>query len=131
MGTSQVTLANKLGTAARAARVSLGLSQPDAAERIEISAEFYARIERGRTMPSVPTLVRMAEGLAVSTDTLLGGKPAPSAARRTESPNSPELRLLLRRLRRASPKTVRLLTRVLGAIEKPAVAEQRGRRRGR
>ena len=106
-------LANKIGSAARTARTRLGLSQVDAAERAGISAEFYARIERGGTLPSAPTLVALADALEVSTDVLVGRTGArPSAKVAHEvvtAQDSPEVRRLLRRARRAAPRVVRLL----------------------
>jgi transcriptional regulator with XRE-family HTH domain len=107
-------LANKIGSAARIARKRLGLSQADAAERAGISAEFYARIERGGTLPSAPTLVALAEALDVSTDVLVGrtaGRQYPKGAREATAAaqDSPEVRRLLRRVRRAAPRVVRIL----------------------
>jgi transcriptional regulator with XRE-family HTH domain len=61
-----------IGKAAREARMALGLTQDTVAERINISAEFYARLERGSVKPSVDTLARMVAVLGVSADMLLG-----------------------------------------------------------
>lgn len=61
-----------VGRNARAARRELGLTQSEAAEQMDISHEFYARIERGKALPSVFTLVRMVQVLNTSTDRLLG-----------------------------------------------------------
>jgi len=111
-------LAKKIGGAARAARTRLGWSQVDAAEQAGISSEFYARIERGRTLPATPTLLAMANALGVSADVLLGRSTAPR--RSPAAPpdlGSPEFRRLLRRLRAARPKTLRLLSRIAAAIE--------------
>jgi transcriptional regulator with XRE-family HTH domain len=110
-------LARKIGAAARAARKHLALSQADAAERIGISAEFYARIERGGTLPSVPTLVAISDGLDVSADALVGrdtSRPRPNQRKQDE--DRPDVRRLLRRVRRANPKTVRLLNIVAAAL---------------
>jgi transcriptional regulator with XRE-family HTH domain len=113
-------LAKQIGASARTARTRLGLSQADAAERAGISAEFYARIERGGTLPSTPTLVSMANALEVSADVLLGR--ARDQAPRRHPPKiaageSAELRRLLRRLRAARPKTLRLLNLLARALE--------------
>jgi len=110
-------LAHIIGAAARAARSRLGLSQADAAERCGISTEFYARIERGGTFPSVPTLLSIAEALDVSADVLLGRtqprrKPAPAQP----EPRDGDLRRLLRRAREADPASVRLLSLVAAAL---------------
>jgi transcriptional regulator with XRE-family HTH domain len=119
----ETTLAKTIGNAARNARAALSLTQEDAAELIGISLEFYARIERGGTLPSVPTLARMAEALQTSADALLGAKVrdegvAPWRAPAQPPSDSPEVRRLLRRVRRADPKTLKLLNSFLSALER-------------
>ena len=115
----ETELAKKIGAAARTARKARGWSQADAAERIGISLEFYARIERGQTMPSTPTLVAMGQALEVSLDILTGRVRGREPARpRPAVEESPELRRLLRRLRQAKPKTVRLLNLIAAALER-------------
>jgi transcriptional regulator with XRE-family HTH domain len=44
-----------------AARVHAGLSQADLARRMATSQPFIARLESGRTLPSLRTLLRVAE----------------------------------------------------------------------
>ena len=135
----QTPLAITIGKALRKARESSGLTQEDAADRAGISAEFYARMERGRTLPSVPTLVRLAEALGVSADELLGrpaerraGAPAVATPARGVEDESPEVRRLVRRLRRARPKALRLVGLLLGELETPGPTPPRtpGRRKG-
>ncbi|MCG8421897.1 MAG: helix-turn-helix domain-containing protein [Proteobacteria bacterium] len=119
-------LAQSIGQAARQARKSLELTQEDAAERIGVSAEFYARIERGHALPSVPTFARIVAALGVSADTLLGLRPERPERRGDVVPNwtaspptdSPEVRRLVRRLRRASPATLRLVTLLVKELER-------------
>ena len=117
------TLSKVLGDALRTARKAKGLTQEDAAERAGISFEFFGRIERGSTLPSVPTLVRLAQALTVSTDALLGlstgqalGTPFPDAS----LGESADLRRLIRRMRRAHPRTVRLLAVLAAELERGA-----------
>lgn len=120
-------LAESIGAAAREARKVLELTQEDAAERIGVSAEFYARIERGNALPSVPTFARIAAALGVSADTLLGLRksehnheaalPAPNWTKAAPPSESPEIRRLLRRLRKASPATLRLVTLLVKELE--------------
>lgn len=123
-------LAQSIGKAAREARKSLGLTQEDAAERIGVSAEFFARIERGHALPSVPTFAKIAGALGVSADVLLGLQTERSD-RRGESmpswsaappPDSPEVRRLVRRLRSASPATLRLVTLLVKELERLGAA---------
>ncbi|WP_233610342.1 helix-turn-helix transcriptional regulator, partial [Corallococcus sp. AB049A] len=52
-------LAVSVGAAARAARLKAGLTQADVADRVGIASEVYGRLERGKMMPSVPTLFRL------------------------------------------------------------------------
>jgi transcriptional regulator with XRE-family HTH domain len=109
-----IDLARRIGSQARVARTRLGLSQADAAERAGISAEFYARIERGGTLPSAPTLVALANALEVPTDVLVGrmeGRASATrrAGERLSVQDSPEIRRLLRRARHATPRALRLL----------------------
>jgi len=116
-------LAKQIGRAARAARSALGWSQADVAHRLELSSEFYGRLERGVTLPSVETLRRLAVELRVSVDELVGlrraaTKVAPAVERRMDQ-------VLERRLHRASPGALRLVRILLGEFEK---AEGRTRR---
>jgi transcriptional regulator with XRE-family HTH domain len=57
------------------ARKALELTQKDAAERIGVRPDFYDRIERGATMPSLRTLTRIVWALDASADVLLGTEP--------------------------------------------------------
>ena len=135
-------LAKKIGQVARADRVSLGLTQAEAAERIGISNEFYARIERGKTMPSVPTLSKMADALTITVDAMFGRvglskaalepkKLASGASRAKADQDTPELRRAIRRLRNAHPKTVHLVALLTAALDKGATSRQRARNRER
>lgn len=121
-------LAESIGAAARAARIALKLTQEDAAEQIGISAEFYARIERGNALPSVPTLARISTALGVSADMLLGqaavrepeqvAKQQPSRLSASSPSDAPEIRRLVRRLRKATPATMRLVTLLIKELER-------------
>jgi transcriptional regulator with XRE-family HTH domain len=111
-------LAKMIGSGARAARQALGLTQEDAADATGISSEFYGRIERGKTLPSVPTLVQLAAALRISTDSLLGLERASAPQTRShEAPGDAGARKLLRRILRAKPSTIRLVTLLLREIE--------------
>ena len=68
-------LKEAIGRGVHQARKALKLTQEDAAERIGVSSEFYSRIERGATMPSLRTLTRMVWALDASADVLLGTEP--------------------------------------------------------
>jgi len=104
-------LARALGSAARAARQRLGLTQADVAERVDIGLEAYGRIERGVKLPSVETLRRLCVGLQTSADALLrlGAGSSTLTEPPFRVPESAELRRLMRRLRGLGPKQLRLL----------------------
>lgn len=120
-------LAKRIGGAARAARKHLDLTQAEVAERAGIATEFYARIERGGTLPSVPTLVKLADVLAVSVDVLLARERFENPAHPAREPDpfeatamrkrSREARLVLRRLATATPEALRLVRLLLVALE--------------
>ncbi|MEM9491756.1 MAG: helix-turn-helix transcriptional regulator [Myxococcota bacterium] len=117
-------LAKCIGEAARAARKALQLTQEDVAERIGVSVEFYARIERGTSLPSIITFTRLVAVLNISADVLLGRRPLgatpyaldPWAPERTEEP--PQLRRVVRRLRGATPGTLRVVSLLLKELER-------------
>jgi len=60
------SLAENIGTVARAARGQLGLTQAEVAQRVELARLVYSRLERGKMLPSVPTLVRLCLALQLS-----------------------------------------------------------------
>jgi transcriptional regulator with XRE-family HTH domain len=68
-------LKEAIGRGVYQARKALKLTQEAAAERIGVRPDFYARIERGATMPSLRTLTRMVWALDASADVLLGTEP--------------------------------------------------------
>jgi transcriptional regulator with XRE-family HTH domain len=104
-------LAHCIGAAARAARNRAKLTQADVAERVGVATEVYGRMERGCSMPSVPTLRKVALVLGVSTDELLGLKAEGSGLVRQLLPEDepPEVRRLVRRVRAMKPARRRLL----------------------
>ncbi|HWN68024.1 MAG TPA: helix-turn-helix transcriptional regulator, partial [Haliangium sp.] len=59
-------LAVTLGNAARQARKARKLTQERVAEQLDVSVEFYSRIERGLTHPSLDTFLRLLSVLEVS-----------------------------------------------------------------
>ena len=127
----QKELAKMIGTAARQARKNLQLTQEDAAERINVSVEFYARIERGNSLPSILTFARIVSALGVSADALLGRGPiiAPSMGGPGSWASSPpsdnaEIRRIVRRLRKASPSTLRLVNLLVKELERQPPANQ-------
>ncbi|WP_224365676.1 helix-turn-helix domain-containing protein [Hyalangium versicolor] len=95
-------IATRLGYAARTARERLGLTQAEVAGLMELSPIVYNRMERGKMLPSVPTLVQLCETLRVSPAELLGF-PRPEKSRKTatwdeDPPSLQQLVALSRRL---------------------------------
>lgn len=120
-------LAERIGKTARRTREALGLSQADVAERLEKSPEFYGRLERGGTLPSVETLAELSRVLGVGADALLGTSSSSSSGGKeaTRDELTPKERLIVRRLRRASPRAVRLVGVLLGEFERVAGTARR------
>jgi Predicted transcriptional regulator with C-terminal CBS domains len=55
----------------RRQRESLGLTQHDLAERLEVSRPYIAQVEGGRCVPTLDLVERFAEALGVSGHQLL------------------------------------------------------------
>ncbi len=115
-------LSTIIGAAVRAARQRLDLTQADVAERVGIATEVYGRLERGHMLPSVKTLRRVCLVLNCSADVLLGVASAEKPVMVAEDPpeygEKPEVRRVLRTLRRLEPAQLRLISQVAGAIHK-------------
>lgn len=71
MAVSKKDLQCTIGKNIRDARKTCGYTKEVLAEKAEISVEHITQVERGDKMMSVPSLVRMAEALHVSVDTLI------------------------------------------------------------
>lgn len=125
-------LAVTIGNAARQARKKLQLTQARVAEQLDVSVEFYSRIERGVTHPSTETFVRMLEVLAVSADTLLGVEPTREAAARSYAVSAADLprdvRRLIAVLRTARPATLRLVNALLNELDRVSADQRRAPR---
>ncbi|WP_233104095.1 helix-turn-helix transcriptional regulator [Haliangium ochraceum] len=111
-----------MGRTMRRARTAQGLTQERAAERIGVSVEFYARIERGNAHPSVPTLYRIASAFEVSADALIGldqaAAAAPVSLADLHPDDPPPVRRAMSRLREAPPTTRRLVEMLLKECER-------------
>jgi transcriptional regulator with XRE-family HTH domain len=80
-----LNLALTVGHALRVARQRAGLTQQEVARAIGLNPLAYGRLERGKLLPSLTTLVRLSRVLHTPTDVLVGlalGTPwEPSGAR--------------------------------------------------
>lgn len=65
-------VAKSVSVRIRERRHALGLSQSGLAELAGVSPELVSRIERGRCLPSVPTLVEFSNVLRTTPNDLLG-----------------------------------------------------------
>ncbi len=113
-----------VGEGSRLARMRAGLTQADVAERIGVATEVYGRMERGKMLPSVPTLLRLCVALRSGPHELMGmapidgsGKNSPWADEVPEGlDDTPEMRRLLRSLRRLNRPQLKLMYLVASAI---------------
>ncbi len=86
-------LALAVGVNLRRMRLAQGMTQAEVAERVAISIEAFSRIERGLSLPSYPTLLRIGALYAVSPGSLLStaapssGRNRPRVRTRIEPPN--------------------------------------------
>jgi transcriptional regulator with XRE-family HTH domain len=116
-------LAANVGELARQARLRAGLTQADVAERVGLATEVYGRMERGRMLPSVPSLRRLCVVLRIPSDVLLGinSDEVASWVMETSPPEydeSPELRRLLRTLRKLDVSQLKLISLVAAALRR-------------
>ena len=109
-------IARTIGKISRMKRHENQLSRIEVANRIGINPEFYARIERGQSLPSVHTLARLSVALDVMVDTLLGNlhEQQDPLVVRLEQPDwgpqdTEEFRRLVERMRKTTPSIRRLL----------------------
>ncbi|QRN94043.1 helix-turn-helix transcriptional regulator [Archangium violaceum] len=110
-------LRHALGSAARAARLRLGLTQAEVARKVRLKSGVYGRVERGAMVPSVPTLRRICETLGISSDALLSlgaqahetTAPAPPPA----AGEHPELSRIIHILHGWPPERLALLRKLL------------------
>ncbi|WP_245767446.1 helix-turn-helix transcriptional regulator [Stigmatella erecta] len=117
-------LATTVGEASRLARMRAGLTQADVAERIGVATEVYGRMERGKMLPSISTLLRLCVVLRSGPDELMGLAPIHGAPERSpwasEVPagldDTPEMRRVLRTLRRMKRPQLKLMYLVATAI---------------
>jgi transcriptional regulator with XRE-family HTH domain len=108
---SRKRLAVRLGRALQTGRKVKGLSQAEVAERLDLSVNFFARIERGEAFLSVPKLFEAARVLDASLDAVVdesraawGSEMLTLAASLKDS----ERGFLLRQLRAAAGGTSKL-----------------------
>jgi transcriptional regulator with XRE-family HTH domain len=107
--------------ALRALRELRGLTQADLGKRAEMGAASVSHFETGQRTPSLDSLVKLADALQVSVDTLLGRAPVEATA---------QLDPVFLQASRASAQTLDIVRRVTAALlsgvdapAKPGIAE--------
>jgi len=65
-------LTGQIGDRLRARRAALELSQAQVAELATMTTEAYSRVERGVSVPTVATLLRLCLGLQLPPEALIG-----------------------------------------------------------
>ncbi|WP_375754552.1 helix-turn-helix domain-containing protein [Corallococcus exercitus] len=111
-----------IGMAARAAREHLGLTQAEVAERIGLVHPVYSRLERGKMLPSVPSLYRLCQELRVSPEAMLGLTPEGDVRKKGRKPapqedsDAPDLRRLLHLARKLDAEKLDALLHVASVL---------------
>lgn len=102
-------IAGRLGRVIRTARSDAALTQEALAERLEITPEAYGRIERGLSVPSYPTLLKLCAVLDLTANDLLHeeGGVRPVVAR--EPGRTVELNEIVRHAAQLSPRAQRAI----------------------
>jgi transcriptional regulator with XRE-family HTH domain len=110
------------GARLREFRVAKGWTQADLGEHVGISQRVVAYYETEGGTPAPELLVRFADALDVSTDVLLGRKPAP----RSTGPRPKNLRLLrqFEQLEQLPPDDRKTVMKMIDTL-----AERSGRRK--
>jgi transcriptional regulator with XRE-family HTH domain len=121
----------RIGANIRIARRKMGYTQEGLADRIDLSPNFIAHLERGSRKPSLDTLMALSRTLEIPLEDLLGTDPAPARA----PAEGPMVRRVFRLVREAPADRVELVARLLEEMRighcKVAVRPRRGRRASR
>ncbi|HYO58456.1 MAG TPA: helix-turn-helix transcriptional regulator [Archangium sp.] len=111
-----------MGKVLREARKKAALTQVDVAERVGLVTEVFGRMERGDMLPSVPTLRKLCRALRVDANLILGleVEKAPFWLEQPEpeADELPELRRLLRMLRRMDAAQLSVVSSTASALLK-------------
>ncbi|HVV71954.1 MAG TPA: helix-turn-helix transcriptional regulator [Verrucomicrobiae bacterium] len=76
-------IALAFGRRVREVRLAAGLTQEQLAEATGLHPTFISNVERGYRVPTVPTLIKLAEGLQVEAGVLVEGLQPPEEPART------------------------------------------------
>ena len=104
----------RLGGHLRALREARQLTQEQLAERVEVDPGHIANLERGKTAPSMASLLRLAEALAIPPSAILTALDSPA-----ETPGGDRERAdLLGVLRACSAAELRFLVDLLPVLRR-------------
>ena len=91
-----------IGRNLRKYRISQGLTRDEIAEKVGISLTYYANLESGNRIMSVPILRKLADVLCTSTDALL-----------YEDEKNAQMRNMELLLKKQRPETVQLAEKIV------------------
>ena len=80
-------IASELGSRVRGLRRHRGWTQELASEKLGMSPEAYARIERGQSLPSFPTFMRLCEVMETTPDAMLARQEGAAAEPAVDDPH--------------------------------------------
>ncbi len=106
-----------IGAGLRRARKSLGLTQKQAAVRVGLTGEYYARLERGHALPSVPAFCRIVKIMPIDTSELLGLQEERNWAIDGSKEDNPAIARIINRLRGTSKDRVRFVKMLVDVLE--------------
>lgn len=107
----------QLAAAIRAARKSKGLTQEALAERINRTAASLSNLERAQSLPSLDTLVLIAEALDLPVSSLLD-TPVSRSKTRSRIREENEIMDLIRSLSAEQLRIARMQIEALGSLKK-------------
>ena len=116
-------LAIAIGKQARAARTALKMTQAQVAEEIDVTTEFYARMERGTSMPSAETLYRMAVVLDIPVDLMIGPVVVELQKERDQH-LPPAIRYIVEQVRK-HPRMARVIISLMNFLEEKKPKEKK------
>lgn len=114
----------RIGAACREARHRLGLTQDAVAMSLDISGEFYAKIERGKAGPQVLTLSAIHKVLKIDLNMVLSDEEPAPIPRPAPAPKSPlselpkDVQLLIVRAMRVPHRSRRFASLLLKELAK-------------
>lgn len=122
-GNSILDVCRRFGLHLKASRRRMGYTQEHLADRLDLSANFIAHLERGSRKPSLDTIVALARFLEVPLESFLKLEAEPAMSRKED----PMVRRAYRMIKEASGQRVKLIVSLLEEMAPPS-PEHRSRR---